>query len=256
VTLRRLLSHTSGLPGDVAPDTAPYDAALDWPTLARACLATPLESEPGSYLRYSNLGPGLLAIVVERITGQPFATALHELVFHPLGIDAWLGVDPPRPPAVITGSLGDHDGTELGPYNSAFWRRLALPWGGLLTTAAGALALVRAFAGHPAGFLPDALLADATRDQTGGVSGEMAGFVRWDHAWWGLGPEILGDKHTPFLPPTASPRSYGHGGASGCLAWHDPDVDISWAMLGNRTIDRCMRHWQSIGDTILQHAGD
>ncbi len=42
VTLRTLLSHTSGLPDDVPPELAPYAPELDWPTLARACLATPL----------------------------------------------------------------------------------------------------------------------------------------------------------------------------------------------------------------------
>ena len=36
--------------------------------------------------------------------------------------------------------LSEHTGTHLDPYNSPFWRSLALPWGGLLTTATGALA--------------------------------------------------------------------------------------------------------------------
>jgi CubicO group peptidase (beta-lactamase class C family) len=251
VSLRRLLCHTSGLPGDLAPGTAPYDATLDWPALARACLATPLEREPGSYLLYSNIGPGLLAIVIERHTGKTFNDALGELVFAPLGIEAYLGIDPSRPPAVITGSLGEHEGGALAPYNSAFWRRLALPWGGLLTTACGAIGLVRAFAGDPDGFLPADLLVEATRDQTGGVAGEMAGLTSWPRVSWGLGPDVHGDKQSPFLPESASPRSFGHGGASGCLAWHDPDVNISWAMLGNRTIDRWARHWPALGDAIL-----
>lgn len=254
VTLRRLLCHTSGLPDDLDSERAPYTAALDWPALARACLGTPLQSEPGGYLRYSNVGPGLLAIVVERITSQPFPTALDGLVFAPLGIDAWIGCEPPRPPAIITGSLGEHAGTEIEPFNSTFWRRLALPWGGLLTTAEHAITLVRAFTDGRAEFLPAGLLTEATTDQAGGVPGEMAGLATWPCAFWGLGPEILGDKPTPFLPPSASPRSFGHGGVSGSLAWHDPDADISWAMLSNRTADHWWQHWSAIGDAIMTHS--
>lgn len=253
VTLRRLLCHTSGLPEDLSPDIAPYDATLDWPALASACLATPLDREPGSYLRYSNVGPGLLAVIVERVTSHPFNVALNELVFAPLGIEAWLGVEPPRTPAVITGSLGENEGGDLAPYNSAFWRRLALPWGGLLMTAAGAVGLVRAFAGHPVSFLPAELLANATRDQTGGVAGDLGGVVRWPQASWGLGPDVQGDKQSPFVPDTVSPRSFGHVGFSGCLAWHDPDAGVSWAMLGNRTIDRWAQHWSTIGSAILSN---
>src|SRR5438034_1139441 len=86
-----------------------------------------------------------------------------------------LGLDdpPPRPAASIAGDLGEHAGTELEPFSSPFWRSLALPWGSLVTTAAGALALARAFAGVPAGFLPPALLAEATRDQAAGLGGRM-----------------------------------------------------------------------------------
>ena len=99
VTLRSLLCHTSGLPLDVEPWLAPYAAGLDWPTLAQACLATPLARPPQTQVVYSNLGPGLLAIVVERLTRQPFADALTRLVLSPLQIEGYLGVEPPRTPA-------------------------------------------------------------------------------------------------------------------------------------------------------------
>src|SRR6266568_4310961 len=139
--------------------------------LAILRLATPLAHTPQTRVTYSNVGFGLLAIIVERVTGLPFATALTELVLTPLGIEGYLGVEPKRSPAWVVGELGEHTGTPLSPYNSMFWRRLALPWGGLVTTAAGALALVRTFAGMPTDFLPSALLTEATRDQTEGLGG-------------------------------------------------------------------------------------
>lgn len=255
VTLRTLLSHTAGLPDDVAPEAAPYGPGLDWPTVARACLARPPVRAPGTLVHYSNLGAGLLAIVVERLTGQRFASALNELVLTPLGIEGYLGVEPPRPPARVAGHLGEHAGTVLEPFNSAFWRSLALPWGGLLTNAAGALRLVDAFAGVPAGFLPHALLTEATSDQTGGLAGKMAGMFEWPRSPWGLGPELRGDKSPHWTPPEASPASFGHAGASGCLAWADPAADVAWAILGARTLETWWMDWPAIGSAILTAAG-
>ena len=202
-------------------------------------------------MRYSNLGSGLLAVVVERLTGRPFAAALAELVLAPLGIEGGLGAERPRPPARIAGDFGEHAGTEPEAFNSPFWRALALPWGGLVTTAAGALALARAFAGVPAGFLPPALLAEATGDQTGGLGGEQLGLFAWPHCPWGLGAELRGDKEPHWTPAAASAGSFGHAGASGCLAWVDPAAGVAWAILGARTFEGWWPHWPAIGAAFL-----
>ncbi|MBK6767535.1 MAG: beta-lactamase family protein [Ardenticatenales bacterium] len=255
VTLRTMLSHTAGLPIDLAPEAAPYAPGLDWPALVRACLATPPAAAPLIEVQYSNVGSGLLAIVVERRTGLPIREALETHVLSPLGIEGTLGSEPPRPPAVLTGELGDHAGTALEPFNSPFWRSLGMPWGGLLTTAAGALALVRAYAGVPAGFLPADILADATRDQTGGLGGGLFGSLRWPRCPWGLGAELRGDKAPHWTPAEASPDSFGHVGASGCLAWCDPAADVAWAILGTRTFERWWRAWPSIGAAVLATGG-
>ncbi len=252
INLRTLLSHTGGLPDDVPPELASYGPELDWPTLARACLATPLAGPPRMRVTYSNVGFGLLAIVVERVAGHSFATALAELVLVPLGIEGYLGLEPERPPAWVVGELGEHAGTPLSPYNSAFWRQLSLPWGGLITTAAGALSLVRAFAGVPADFLPSALLAEATRDQTDGLSGGLvSGVLEWPHCPWGLGVELRGDKMPHFSPAEASPTSFGHAGASGCLAWCDRAAGVAWAMLGCRTFESWWQGWSAIAGAFL-----
>jgi len=252
ITLRALLSHTAGMPGDLPDGAAPYQLGLDWPALARACLATPPVAPPGTEARYDNVGFGLLAIAVERATRQPFPLALADLVLAPLGVEGYLGAEPPRPPARIAGAFGQHSGTDLEPVNSAFWRSLALPWGGLVTTASGALRLARAFAGAPVGFLPPSLLADATSDQTSGLPGGFAPPLVWPHNTWGLGVELHGHKRPHWAPREASAGSFGHVGASGCIAWFDPVAGVGWAMHGMRAFQGWWKHWPVLGSIILR----
>jgi len=251
VTLRALLSHIAGLPYDLSPRLAPYDRDLDWPTLRQACLQTPPTSPPGRHVLYSNLGPGLCAIVVERLTGQAFRDALSDLVLRPLGIEGCLGAEPPRIPAAILQQPDGHTGTPLESYNSPFWRSLAMPWGGLVTTAAGAIALVRAFGGEPAGFLSPALLADALRDQTVGLGGGFFEPLWWPRCPWGVGVELRGDKNPHWTLAQAGPASYGHAGASGCLVWRDPAAGLTYAILGTRTFESWWPRWPEIGEAIL-----
>jgi beta-lactamase class C len=142
----------------------------------------------------------------------------------------------------------------LEPYNAPFWRSLALPWAGLVTTAAGALRLVQAFAGAPPGFLPPGLLADATSDQTGGLRGGFWPPLRWTSCPWGLGPELRGAKTPHWTPAAASPGSFGHVGASGALAWCDPAADVAWVILGTRTFETWWMDWPQIGDAVLAAA--
>jgi beta-lactamase class C len=257
VTLATLLCHTSGLPNDLEPALVPYAGGLNWERLANASLSTALVRTPGTRVTYSNVGYGLLAQVVEQRTGLPFATAITGLVLDPLGVEGYLGVEPPRPPARVTGKLGEHAATLLEPFNSPFWRSLSMPWAGLVTTAAGALALVRAFLGQPPGFLPEPLRQAATADQTGGLTGGYTGLLEWEPCPWGLGVELLGHKSPHMLPPTISPHSFGHSGYSGALAWADPQADggrgIAFAILGGpRGFSAWRTFWQPLAALLVE----
>jgi len=183
------------------------------------------------------VGYGLLAVLVARLTGHTFTDALGSLVLDPLGVEGYLGAEPPRQPAALAGVRSSHVGTPLEPYNSPFWRSLALPWGGLVTTVEGALRLVRAFRGVPTGFLSDSTRADATNNQTGDRAGGFLPPLIWRHSPWGLGPELRDAKSPHWAPAQASPISFGHSGASGCVVWADPTADVAWAVCGSRTAD-------------------
>ncbi len=252
INLRTLLSHTAGLPEDVASGAAPYGPGLSWESIQPALLRTPTAVAPRTEVRYSNVGIGLAALAVERVRGQRFQDALRELVLTPLGIEAYLGDEPPRPPGRISGRFGAHAGSPLEPYNSTWYRSLGFPWGGLVTTAAGALALVQAFAPADDNFLAPALRADAVSDQTGGLAGGFRGWLRWDPCPWGLGAELHGHKSPHFAPESASAAAFGHGGQSGAYAGWDPQADTGWALLGTVTMDSWWRRMAGIGDAALQ----
>jgi CubicO group peptidase (beta-lactamase class C family) len=251
VTLRMLFTHTGGLQG-MEEELAPWTPAFNWTAESEAALRVAPEVSPGTRLSYSDVNYVLLAMVVERLTGQPFPAACRDLVLDPLGMEGYFAEEPPRPAAWIGDEPGPHTGTPIEWHNSAFFRSLCLPASGLITTAAGALALVRAFAGVPDDFLRPETRAAATRDQSGGVGGGLAPInepPEFPTHPWGLGP-VLHERAQPiFAPSESSPESFGHMGSSGCVTWADPSADVAWSILGTRHI----ANWW--GDSALGDIG-
>ena len=86
ITVRHLLTHTSGLPGDAFLETGEGDESLERWIDALATESSGLEAAPGQRWSYCNTAFGLLGRVVEHRTGLPFRRAMRELVTRPLGI--------------------------------------------------------------------------------------------------------------------------------------------------------------------------
>jgi CubicO group peptidase (beta-lactamase class C family) len=86
VTVRMLLTHTSGLTGDLSR-SGPWglDPADKAEGLRRA-LGTPVELEPGGVFHYSDTGFILLGAILEKITGQTEDVYVRATVFAPLGM--------------------------------------------------------------------------------------------------------------------------------------------------------------------------
>jgi CubicO group peptidase (beta-lactamase class C family) len=82
ITVRQLLTHTSGL----RPDLPLYDCADDAERLARLRAEAPVGT-PGTYL-YSDLNMLLLQHVLERISGRALDTLVHDGITRPLGMTA------------------------------------------------------------------------------------------------------------------------------------------------------------------------
>jgi CubicO group peptidase (beta-lactamase class C family) len=87
VTVRMLLTHTSGEKGGVTrKDPWGLDGADKAEGIHRA-LTTPLQSGPGEGFRYSDINFVLLGALIEKITGEAEDVYVQQNVFSPLGME-------------------------------------------------------------------------------------------------------------------------------------------------------------------------
>lgn len=88
VTIRHLLSHTSGLWDyeDFVADTATRQVTDGDALGLVSTRAESLYFAPGTVWKYSNTGYALLALIVERVSKQRFAEFLRRRIFEPLGM--------------------------------------------------------------------------------------------------------------------------------------------------------------------------
>jgi CubicO group peptidase (beta-lactamase class C family) len=85
ITVRHILSHTSGLP---------FASAMERPTLdlltlrnaVKSYAMTPLLFEPGTKYQYSNAGINTAGRIIEVVSGMPYEDFLQKRLFDPLGM--------------------------------------------------------------------------------------------------------------------------------------------------------------------------
>jgi CubicO group peptidase (beta-lactamase class C family) len=83
VTVRRLLTHTAGVP-EYTDSTFDYRKDYTENELVRFAASRPLDFRPGERWSYSNTGYLLLGVMMHRVTGRFYGDVLQELVFKPL----------------------------------------------------------------------------------------------------------------------------------------------------------------------------
>ena len=92
VTIRHLLTHTSGLPAHQNY----FETLRTRHDIVAKALSEPLIYEPATQSVYSDIGFILLGEIIERLTGAPLDHLAHERIFAPLGmVDT--GFNPARP---------------------------------------------------------------------------------------------------------------------------------------------------------------
>jgi CubicO group peptidase (beta-lactamase class C family) len=175
ITIRNLLNHTSGILDyeDLIPDTQTVQVH-DADVLRLLSARDSMNFAPGTHYRYSNSGYCLLALVVERVSGMPFARFLHERIFAPLG---------------MTSSVAHQDGVDTVP-NRAYG----------VTPDSGR-------------FLPtDQSVTSATLGD-GGIYTSVLDLVRWDQALYPGGlldsATLLQATTPPVLPNDSTQYGFG-----------------------------------------------
>lgn len=260
ITIRHLLCHVSGLPENIGVKRL---RMRDKPTLERMLdmmCGLSLQSAPGEELRYSNVGFGVAARLVERMTGRPFHRALQHDLLAPMELRDVVA----RPGEAGRARIAHTDdaasaGTEVESYNSAYWQDLGIPWGGFYGTPRDVLRFACSFLPGQERVISSDSAAAMTVDQTGGVPGGVnSANVRWDRGAWGLGWEVAATKPRHWTGTLRSPRTWCHWGQSGTLVWVDPERELGLAVFGNRTVHEpwplVPPRWSRLSDAVVQVA--
>jgi CubicO group peptidase (beta-lactamase class C family) len=184
-TIRRLLSHASGLQRETQDDSwltlrfAPPDELLE--TLAEAELVLPA----GARFHYSNLAFALLGIVVERVSGKAYQDYVRERLFEPAGLTR-VSFEP-EPPAA--------KGYLAQPYADGVWDTIGVETGawasaGQLWATAGDVCRWGAFLADP----DESVLAPASAEEMRTVQA-IDDHERWLSGYGlGLGLRRDGDR--------------------------------------------------------------
>jgi dipeptidyl aminopeptidase/acylaminoacyl peptidase len=136
VTVRHLLTHTSGIDGDIFTDTGRGDDCL----LKYAGLLADAgrNHPPGLTWSYCNAGYCLLGLVVETLTAQTWDQALREKLITPLGLTSTVTL--PEEALLFATAVGHEDGEPVGVWGLP---RSVGPAGLITSTARDVLAFAR-----------------------------------------------------------------------------------------------------------------
>ncbi len=225
ITMRHLLTHTSGLPDQLPANVEMRKRNAPLSEFVEGAIRTPLLFKPGQRYKYQSMGILLAAEVCQRITTTPFPDYLAKVLYAPLGM---------KHSAMGLGSIAlkdtERSQVEKGPphsglgkkeaaywdWNSPYWRNLASPWGGAHATAAD-VAL----------FFAEFLYPDKAKV----LKPETARLMVRNHT-----PKLEQSRGLGFAlgngaGTSCSPETFWHGGATGTLAWADPTKNMSFVLL-------------------------
>ena len=260
-TVRMLLGHRAGLP---ALDRAlSYEDVLAWePVIAAIEDQEPLWP-PGTAYSYHTLTYGwLIGEVMRRVSGKSPGALLRAELADAMGLDLWIGapddvigraawlepplgdVDPVRgasiaawlataPVAERAGTMGGAFGFPLADgkvsFNDPAIQRAEIPGANGMGTAEGLAHLYAACVSDvgTGRIMSPALVDDALVVRSSGQ--QVFGPADYGERW-GTGFAL----DSPPAQPLLGPRSFGHGGAGGELAFADDTFGVGFGYINNR----------------------
>jgi CubicO group peptidase (beta-lactamase class C family) len=238
ITVRDLLTHTSGLPGGYPSSLGEFYFTRHL-TLAESIYLQsqrPLDFEPGTKWAYCNAGIDTLGRIIEVVSGMSYEAYLHSRFFHPLGMHDTVAFPRPDQRPRIAEIYEQKDGKLqavarplIGLEQTA---QHPMPAGGLCSTATDLARLYQCLLNngvHHNGrrVIHEPALKAMTQTQTGDLK---TGFV--DGMSFGYGFAVV--KEPQGATAMLSKGTYGHGGAFATQGWIDPQQDLFVIILVQR----------------------
>lgn len=221
VTVRQLITHTSGLPAFKAYDQQTHDPAR----LATLMFETPLEAAPGSRMVYSDIGAYMLGRLVERISGETLDQYVRDHVFRPLGMrETGYRPDTALRPRIAPTEIDTLRGGKVWGFvhdERAYYLGGVSAHAGIFSSAHDLARLARMYLNG--GALDGARIvspATITQFTTRQVADRALGWQKPD-----------GSNSAGHL---MSERAFGHTGFTGTSIWIDPARDLFVILLTNR----------------------
>ena len=250
VTVEQVMLHTSGFPR--APLGPP--AWGDRDRRLEAFARWRLNWEPGTAHEYHPTSAHwVLAELIERLSGRDYRDVVHERVTGALGLPRVLGIAPEEQDGIAELELsGEPASSEelleifgvselpvtevtdeaLLSFNQPDVRSVGVPGGGGVATAATVALFYQAVLHNSDELWNPEVLADAT----GRVRNNLPDPLLGVNANRALGVVVAGDDgnaNRRGFGHTQSPRTFGHNGAGGQIAWADPDSGLSFCYVTN-----------------------
>jgi CubicO group peptidase (beta-lactamase class C family) len=201
ITVREILSHTSGLPFSTPAEKPTLDK-LTLKEAAESYAGTPLLFEPGSKYQYSNAGINTAGRIIEVVGGMPYEDFLQKRLFDPLFMKDttfWPNEEQLKRLAKAYKPNATKDGleeTKIGqlqyPLNDR--KRQPMPAGGLFSTASDTAKFCQMLMNGGTVGMIRFLSADAVKQMTTKQTGEEV-------------------KENYGLGLSVSDHGFGHGGA-------------------------------------------
>ncbi|HKW99569.1 MAG TPA: serine hydrolase domain-containing protein [Bryobacteraceae bacterium] len=225
VTIQHLLTHTSGLPDMLPENEALRKRHAPLSEFVAGVCRTPLLFRPGAKVSYQSMGILLASEIAQKITQTPFRDFLRREVFLPLGMrQTSLGLGGRR---VEDTAQCQVEGNADWNWNSIYWRDLGAPWGGVHSTAGDVSRFLESFLAPEGRVLKRETAAAMISNHTSGLN----------EAWglgWMLQPGTFGHG--------CSRRTFGHYGATGTVAWADPENGVHMVLLTTKPADQSRAH--------------
>ncbi len=228
VTVKQVLTHTSGFP--MAP--LGYPKMKDRSARLAAFSQWRLTYEPGTKLQWHLTSAAwVIAELVERVTGMPFAEYLRKEIAAPLGLTIDLGVrleEQEGTIAKITATDAEEGEFEIDPWGPWYLHdpnvlAAGEPSHSVVATAAD-MALHYQALYHSGLWTPEAVRQGTTPQVSMPLEGDYG--VAGQVTNVGLFIQIGG-------PAGASDAAFGHGGAPSQISFCDPEVGLSFAFVTN-----------------------